>query len=300
MTRRIELLCENVDSPRLDAFVAKAVEELSRERVIGLIEEGRVTVNGKSVRKSTRLFPQDRIVVEIPPPIPIDCQAEEIPLVVLYEDDHLLVVNKPRGMLTHPVGRHVTGTLVNALLGHCRFLSGIGGALRPGIVHRLDRETSGLLVVAKSDEAHQGLCSQFKARTVEKTYLAVVSGELKHPLGSIELPIGRDLASHGRRKVDLQRGKAARTDYRVVRRVGSLTLLEIRLHTGRTHQIRVHLSYLGHPLVGDRTYGWRGGVPFAGVALHSHRLAFRHPVTGKRLEFESPLPDDLRELLGES
>jgi 23S rRNA pseudouridine1911/1915/1917 synthase len=192
----------------------------------------------------------------------------------------------------------VTGTLVNALLGHCKNLSGIGGVLRPGIVHRLDRETSGLMVVAKSDKAHQGLSDQFKKRTIEKLYLAVVHGHVEHVEGRIEAPIGRDPKMHDRRRVDPQRGKPATSEYRVLSEHGKLSLVQVKLLTGRTHQIRLHLAYLKHPIVGDMLYGRRDDARvFRGVALHSHKLAFIHPKTGQRLSFESPLPADIRTLL---
>lgn len=282
---------------RIDAWTARAAD-LSRQAVVRLIDEGLVTVDEARVTKAHRLAPGERIVLDIPPPRPIDCPAEDIPLEIFHEDAQLVVLAKPRGMLTHPVGRHTTGTLVNALLGHCKNLSGIGGALRPGIVHRLDRETSGLMVVAKNDKAHQALSKQFRDRTIDKLYLAAVHGFLEHPEGRIEAPIGRDPKAHDRRRVDPNKGKMAISEYRLRSTHGRLSLVEVKLLTGRTHQIRLHLAFLKHPIVGDHLYGRRDDARiFRGVALHSHRLAFTHPTTGKRLSFESPLPADIQKLL---
>lgn len=296
--RVVELVYDGPGGERIDSWVAARVEGLSREGVVRLLAAGRVTVEGASVPKRHRLEPGERVRVDIPPPAPLDCAAESIPLTILHEDDSLLVVVKPRGMLTHPVGRQVTGTLVNALLGHCTNLSGIGGVLRPGIVHRLDRETSGLIVVAKSDRAHQRLSDQFRDRTVEKLYLAIVHGAPEHAQGRIEAPIGRDPKSHDRRRIDPQRGKPAVSEYRVLEKRGPLALVEVRLLTGRTHQIRLHLAYLKLPIFGDHLYGRRADAArFKGIALHSHRLAFDHPASGKRMRFESPLPADMVALL---
>lgn len=295
--RHIEVSYEGPGGDRVDAWTARATD-LSREAVVRLLGDGHITVDDTPVRKNHRLVPGEQVVVDVPPPRPIDCVAEPIPLQVMYEDAQLLVLVKPRGMLTHPVGRHTTGTLVNALLAHCKNLSGIGGHLRPGIVHRLDRETSGLMVVAKSDKAHRALSDQFRGRTIEKLYLAVVHGHLEHPEGRIEAPIGRDPRAHDRRRVDPQRGKPAVSEYRARSEHGRLTLVEVRLLTGRTHQIRLHLAFLKHPIVGDHLYGRREDARmFRGVALHSHRLAFSHPVSGARLSFESPLPADIEALL---
>ena len=295
--RHVEVVYEGTGGDRLDAWTARAAD-VSRETVVRLLEAGRVTVDGAAALKSHRLETGQRVVVDVPPPTPIDCAPEDVALEVLHEDAQLLVIVKPRGMLTHPVGKQVTGTLVNALLGHCKNLSGIGGRLRPGIVHRLDRETSGLMVVAKSDKAHQGLSEQFRARSVDKLYLAVVHGHPEHAEGRIEAPIGRDPKAHERRKIDAQRGKPAVSEYRVLSDHGKLSLVEVRLLTGRTHQIRLHLAFVKHPIVGDHLYGRREDARiFRGVALHSHRLAFSHPTTGKRMVFESPLPADIRALL---
>jgi 23S rRNA pseudouridine1911/1915/1917 synthase len=296
--RVVELVYEGPGGERIDAWVAARIEDLSREGVVRLLDAGRVTVGGERVPKRHPLAAGERVVVDIPPPVAIACKPEKIPLSVRFEDEHLLVIEKARGMLTHPVGRHVTGTLVNALLGHCNDLSGIGGALRPGIVHRLDRETSGLMVVAKNDRAHRGLSAQFQARSVEKVYLAIAHGALEHGQGRIEAPIGRDPKGHDRRRVDAQRGKPAVSEYRVVSRHGALSLVEVLLLTGRTHQIRLHMAYLRHPIFGDHLYGRRAdAAKFAGVALHSHRLGFTHPVTRAKLKFESPLPADMARLL---
>jgi 23S rRNA pseudouridine1911/1915/1917 synthase len=296
--RRVDLSVGVGAGARLDAYIAAAVPDLSREGACRLIAGGLVTVNGRAARKSQRVAVGDRIAVTIPPPVAVECRAEPIPLAIHHEDGHLLVVDKPRGMLTHPVGRRTSGTLVNALLAHCTSLSGIGGELRPGIVHRLDRDTSGLIVVAKSDRAHRALADQFRSRSVSKEYLAIVHGCPKHAAGRIDVPLGRDRGAHDRRRVDPRRGKPALTEYRTVSRHGRYTLLSVTLHTGRTHQIRVHLAHIRHPVVGDPLYGGRQPPPgFSGLALHSHRLAFRHPVTGRVVSFESPLPADMLALL---
>ncbi len=247
--------------------------------------------------------------MHVPPPEPAEPLPEDIPLDVVFEDAHLLVVNKPAGLVVHPGAGANRGTLVNALLGRVRDLSGVGGVLRPGIVHRLDRGTSGLLVVAKDDETHRALVRQFAGRTVEKEYLALVLGRPARPSGSIEAPIGRDPIHRQKMSVRATRGRPARSEYRVRESFDGATLLLVRIHTGRTHQIRVHLASIGHPVAGDATYG--GTRPpssrraaarealssLARPALHAARLAFVHPATGDRLSFEAPLPADLREVV---
>ena len=245
----------------------------------------------------------------IPAPKPAGALPEDIPLRIVHEDPFLLVVDKPAGMVVHPAAGHSGGTLVNALLHHCRDLSGIGGVLRPGIVHRLDKETSGLLVVAKSDEAHRGLAGQFKRREVRKTYQAIVYGDPKTDGGRIEAPVGRHPTDRKRMSTQSRRGKGAATVWRVRERFGAFSLLEVEIETGRTHQIRVHLADIGHPVVGDRIYGGAGRsrtVADPGVrariraldrqALHARRLSFAHPVTGEALQFTAPLPEELASL----
>ncbi len=298
---------------RLDRFLQAHAPDLSRTRLQALIAGGQVTVAGGHAKASHRLRAGARVTVEVPPPEPVALVPEPIPLDVVHEDADLLVVNKPVGLVVHPGAGHRTGTLVHALLAHCGAeLSGIGGVRRPGIVHRLDRGTSGLLVVAKHDRAHLGLARQLKARTVERRYLALVQGRLPHAAGVIETAIGRDPRDRLRMAVrPAGAGRPALTRYRVLERFARpvpLTLIEAILGTGRTHQIRVHLAHLGAPVVGDRTYRRRGTAPadpdlaarviaLGGPALHAAVLGFDHPVTGARLRFEAPPPPAFAALL---
>jgi 23S rRNA pseudouridine1911/1915/1917 synthase len=290
---------------RLDAFLAR-VSGLSRARVQRLIEDGLVLVDGRPEKPRHRATPDQRIELQIPDPTPLRLTPEHIPLDILHEDADLIVLNKPAGLVVHPGAGRMSGTLVHALLAHCERLPGIGGVERPGIVHRLDRDTSGVLVIAKSDAAHQALSQQFKARQVQKRYLALVHGQMAEPAGRIEAPIGR--RAHDRKRMGVRRegGREARTRFRVLRRLPGLTLVELDLETGRTHQIRVHLAHIHHPVVGDQVYGGRrerrqaaGQEDWAPrQMLHAWRLAFRHPVTGLWLEFIAPLPADFRQAAG--
>jgi 23S rRNA pseudouridine1911/1915/1917 synthase len=279
---------------RLDQFLASSAAGLSRARVQDLIKEGHVTLNASAAKASARLRAGDVVVLCEPPPVPTETVAEEIALDVLFEDDDLIVINKPAGLVVHPAAGNWTGTLVNALLHHCQSLSGIGGKQRPGIVHRLDKETSGCLVVAKNDVAHQALAKQFAGREVTKIYLAIVVGKFARQSGMIEAAIGRHPVQRKKMTVlPTGKGRAAKTGYRVLREVPAGTLVECTLHTGRTHQIRVHLKHLGHPLLGDEVYGKRAGFPRQ--MLHAWRLGFIHPRTQQRLNFESPIPADFVE-----
>jgi 23S rRNA pseudouridine1911/1915/1917 synthase len=298
---------------RLDRFLRAHAPDLSRTRLQALIAGGRVWVEAGHARASHRLRAGARVTLDVPPPEPLVLVPEPGPLDIVYEDADLLVVNKPAGLVVHPGAGHRTGTLVHALLAHCGpALSGIGGARRPGIVHRLDRGTSGLLVVAKTDAAHQALARALKARAVERRYLALVHGRVPHAEGRIEAAIGRDPRDRLRMAVrPAGAGRPALTRYRVLERFTRptpLTLLEVALGTGRTHQIRVHLAHVGFPVVGDRPYGRgvaRGAAPalaarataLDGQALHAAVLAFDHPVTGARLRFEAPPPPALADLL---
>jgi 23S rRNA pseudouridine1911/1915/1917 synthase len=294
---------------RLDAWLARRLPDLSRSRLQSLIESGHVRLDDHPSRPSARLRAGQAVTVHVPPPEPAEPKPEDIPLDVVFEDRHLLVVNKPAGLVVHPGAGARGGTLVNALLGHVRDLSGVGGVLRPGIVHRLDRGTSGLLVVAKDDETHRALVRQFAGRTVEKEYLALVLGRPARRSGSVEAPIGRDPIHRQKMSVRATRGRPARSEYRVRESFDGATLLLVRIHTGRTHQIRVHLASIGHPVAGDATYGGtrppssrqaaarEALLSLARPALHAARLAFVHPATGDRLSFEAPLPADLREVL---
>ena len=253
-----------------------------------------MTLNGASAKASARLKTGDAIKLHEPPATPVDTVAEEIALDVLYEDDDLIVLNKPAGLVVHPAAGNWSGTLVNALLHHCKALSGIGGEQRPGIVHRLDKETSGCLVAAKNDMAHQALARQFAGREVTKIYLALAAGKFAHKSGVIEAAIERHPVQRKKMTVVADgRGRNAKTDYRVLRELPIGTLVECTLHTGRTHQIRVHLKHLGHPVLGDEVYGKRGG--YARQMLHAWRLGFVHPRTSERVNFESPIPPDFVE-----
>lgn len=313
-----ELAVSEDSHGRLDAYVASALG-VSRSLVQKLIESGRVTVNETVQRASCKVQPGDRVHVEIPPPEPSDLAPEEIPLDVVYEDDSILVINKPKGMTVHPAPGSPHGTLVNAVLAHSDELSGVGGVERPGIVHRLDKDTSGLLVVAKTDQAHLGLQQQIQKRTAERRYLALVWGQPKFEEAVVDAPIGRHPSDRKRmaviRDTDRYTSRVAITRLKVLERLGPFTLLEARLDTGRTHQIRVHCSFVGHPVVGDPVYGGasravpselgKGGQrelatllnDLHGQALHAFSLSFDHPVTGKRLSFEAPLPQDFESLL---
>ncbi len=284
---------------RLDRFVARAVAGLSRSYVQQLVGDGRVTVNGKIARSSLALRHGDRVEVSVPPPQPTTLTPEAIPLQVVYEDADLVVVDKPAGMVVHPAPGHEGGTLANALLARYPEME-INGGVRPGIVHRLDQGTSGLLVVARNDQAMQALTEQQRARKMLKLYLAVVEGGFKEPTGTIDAPVGRHPTDRLRMTVT-PRGREARTHYRVLEELGNYTLLELRLETGRTHQIRVHMLHRSRPILGDPTYGGRKSRPSFGLTrqfLHAHRLGFAHPADGSWREFSSPLPADLEEALG--
>jgi 23S rRNA pseudouridine1911/1915/1917 synthase len=294
---------------RLDLWLSERLTDLSRARLQGLIAAGEILVDGAPARASLRVRPGMVIGVKIPAPTAATPEPEDIPLSIVYEDARLLVVDKPAGLVVHPGAGRQGGTLVNALLHQVRGLSGVGGVLRPGIVHRLDRGTSGLLVVAKGDEAHRALSRQFGKRTVEKEYLALVLGLPRPSAGSITAPIERDPVHRKKMTVRRGRGRDAHTDYEVIEALDGAALLRVRIHTGRTHQIRVHLASQGHPVAGDATYGGRRDPPskrsrsreaLRGLerpALHAARLAFDDPATGRRLRFESPLPEELAALV---
>lgn len=281
---------------RLDRFLVQKVPELSRSRLQALIKAGAINRNGQTARASERLKTGDRIQVEERPSTSLELEAEALPLDVLYEDRDLLVLNKAAGMSVHPGAGRSGGTLVNALLAHCHDLSGIGGKERPGIVHRLDRETSGCLVVAKNDLAHVGLSRQFATRTVQKLYLALAAGRVHRSAGKIEAALRRHPV-HRKKMAVNDRGRPAVTDYRVIRSSAIASLLECRLHTGRTHQIRVHLHYLGHPLLGDKLYGGRRAGDYPRQMLHAWQLAFIHPRTQEQKKFTAPLPPDFTEAM---
>jgi 23S rRNA pseudouridine1911/1915/1917 synthase len=289
----IELLVPaNEAKLRLDQFLAKLLPEFSRSRLQQLIRDGFVRLNNKTSRPRQIVRGGDKIELTEPPLEKIETLPQAIPLEILFEDDDLIVINKPPGLVVHPGAGHREHTLVNALLNHCETLSGIGGKERPGIVHRLDKETSGCLVVAKNDATHRDLSEQFAARTVEKIYLALVAGKLPKTAGVIEGKIGRHPVHRQRMSAATPRGRAAKTEYRLVRSSDRATLIECRLHSGRTHQIRVHLHHLGHPVLGDKVYAPRLAKDFPRQMLHAWKLGFRHPRIEEWKSFEAPLPDD--------
>ena len=277
---------------RLDRFLAKTAPEFSRSRIQTLIRQGHITVNGAAPRARDMVRAGDRVVLLEPPMAAIDLVPEKVALFVLFEDDDLIVINKPAGISVHPGAGRTSGTLVNALLSHCKDLSGIGGKERPGIVHRLDKETSGCLVVAKNDFAHNDLARQFASRTIDKIYLTLVAGKLRRASGSIVAPIARHRVHRKKMMIAREGGRMARTDFKVVRTGREASLLECRLHSGRTHQIRVHLQHLGYPILGDTVYGGRRAGQFSRQMLHAWKLGFDHPRGKRRMDFEAPLPED--------
>ena len=280
---------------RLDQFLHTVQPEQSRSFLQKLIAAGDVRVHGQGAKSSYRVRAGDIVSIEIPAAQPLAALPENIPLAVLYEDADLIVLNKAAGIVVHPAAGNFSHTLVNALLHHCHGqLAGIGGVARPGIVHRLDKGTSGCLVVAKTDAAHQSLVAQFKARQVRKIYRAICSGTFREPTGRIATTIGR--SAHDRKKMSAQpaRGRPALTEYRVLRQHAEWALVELTLHTGRTHQIRVHMAHIGHGLVGDVTYGWRNAkIAVERPLLHAYKLAFTHPRTGQAMEIVAPIPEDM-------
>jgi len=297
----------SLDAPlRVDQFLSRQPGLPSRSRLKALFHEGRITVNGKPALPSARLKIGDAIIADVPDPVAAGLEPEPIPLTVIYEDRHIIVFDKPAGLLTHPTPGRSTGTLVNALLYHCHDLSGVGGSIKPGIVHRLDKLTSGVMVAAKTDLAHHGLAAQFKAHSIDRKYLAVVYGEMEKLSGSFETVIGRN--PHHRLKMTshTEKGRRAVTRFSTLARNNGMSLVELTLETGRTHQIRVHLSDHNHPVAGDALYGKGRTVParlkpepraalrrLDRQALHAYRLGFDHPSTGLRMVFESPLPPDI-------
>ncbi|MFV5893453.1 MULTISPECIES: RluA family pseudouridine synthase [unclassified Bacillus cereus group] len=281
---------------RIDKFVAGINNEWSRTQVQQWIKDDVVTVNGKAVKGNYKVKEEDEITVTIPEPEELDIQPEDLNLEIYYEDADVLVVNKPRGMVVHPAPGHTSGTLVNGLMHHCTDLSGINGVMRPGIVHRIDKDTSGLLMVAKNDMAHESLVNQLVAKTVTRRYKAIVHGVIPHDKGTIDAPIARDKKERQSMTVD-ENGKNAVTHFQVLERFKDFTLVECRLETGRTHQIRVHMKYIGYPLAGDPKYGPKKTLGMNGQALHAGILGFDHPRTGEYIQFEAPIPEVFEDAL---
>ena len=300
MTNKTECfqISELEKGERIDVFLAKSMKETSRSNVQRLVAEGQATVNDKVVKTNYKLKEHDRIVVSIPEPQPLELMAENIPLTVVYEDEDIIVINKARGMVVHPATGNYSGTLVNALLEHCNDLSGINGVARPGIVHRLDKDTSGVMIAAKTDRAHIHLAEQIKEHTASRRYLTIVHGNIKEEQGVIKGPIGRHPSDRKKMAVTFVNSKEAITNFRIVERFGAYTLVECKLLTGRTHQIRVHMAYIGHPVVGDPKYGpERNHFSIEGQALHSAELTIKHPVTGEKMVFTAALPEDMESIL---
>lgn len=295
------LQAEEFVGERIDKFLSCRLEEVSRSYIQKLIKEGHVSVNGKPVKANYKLGAGDEISVEIPEAKEPDILPEDIPLDILYEDQDILVVNKPKGMVVHPAAGHYSGTLVNALMYHCKdSLSGINGVMRPGIVHRIDMDTTGSLLVCKNDEAHRILAEQLKEHTIRREYHAIVYGNIKEDTGTVDAPIGRHPTDRKKMSINYKNGKQAVTHYEVLERFGNFTYIRCRLETGRTHQIRVHMASLHHPLLGDEVYGPSSRPPFPGLkgqVLHAKILGIYHPATGEYMEFDAPLPEYFVDLL---
>lgn len=291
---------ENEKNIRIDKYLSEQLPDSSRSFLQKLIQDGQVTVNGKTVKSNYKVNTADTIELEIPEAVEPEIEAEDIPLDILYEDAQLLVVNKPKGMVVHPCAGHYSGTLVNALMFHCKDdLSGINGVMRPGIVHRIDMNTTGSLLVCKNDYSHNFLAEQLKVHSITRKYRAIVHGNLKEDTGTVDAPIGRHTVDRKKMAINHKNGKEAITHYRVLERFGKFTYIECQLETGRTHQIRVHMSSLGHPLLGDDVYG-PAKCPYPnlqGQTLHAQVLGFIHPVTKEYVEFSAPLPEYFEKLL---
>lgn len=296
MEKVYHLVSEEEAGIRIDKLLTTVDEEWSRTQIQEWIKSEHVLVNGKKVKANYKCEVNDKIIVNIPEPVPLNIEAEEMDLDIVYEDSDVIVVNKPRGMVVHPAPGHTSGTLVNGLMAHCKDLSGINGVMRPGIVHRIDKDTSGLLMVAKNDVAHEALVEQLVAKTVTRKYEAIVHGVIPHDFGTIDAPIGRDKTDRQKMAV-VDNGKHAVTHFRVIERFTDFTHVECELETGRTHQIRVHMKYIGYPLAGDPKYGPRKTLDIDGQALHAGVLGFVHPRTKEHLEFQSPAPEEFQNLL---
>lgn len=297
METKLYTVEEEMIGKRLDVFVTENYEEMSRSFVQGLIEKGNIKVNGNLKKSNYKLRRNDRIEIEEVEPVELEVEAENIPMDIIYEDSDVIVINKPQDMVVHPAPGNYSGTLVNGLLYHCKDLSGINGVIRPGIVHRIDKDTSGVLVIAKNDKAHNSLAMQLKDHSMTRAYYAIVEGIIKEDEGTIRTNIGRHPVERIKMAV-VKDGKEAVTHFKVIERFKNNTLVECRLETGRTHQIRVHMAYIHHPLIGDPVYGHKKQrFKLRGQALHAKILGFIHPTTGKYMEFNSQLPAYFEEVL---
>lgn len=283
---------------RIDQFLTKKVPDISRSRIQKLIEQGNITVQDKQIKPNYKVRQGDVVRVDLPEPVVLDVKPEDIDIEILYEDEDIAVVNKPQGMVVHPAAGNYSGTLVNALMSRCSTLSTINGVIRPGIVHRIDKDTSGVLVIAKNDAAHHSLAEQIKVHSVKRIYYAIVEGVIKQDSGTVDAPLGRHPVERKKMAVVSKNGRRAVTHYRVIERFKRNTLIEARLETGRTHQIRVHMAYIGHPLVGDPVYGYKKQrFNLKGQALHAKTLGIIHPSTGEYMEFTTPLPEYFQKLV---
>ena len=293
------LVPQGTESERIDKYISLVCEELSRSYVQRLIEEGKVVCNGKKVRTCVKICPGDEIVITLPPPQELEVEPEDIPLDVVFEDEEMMVINKPKGMVVHPANGNESGTLVNAVLFHAKGkLSGINGVIRPGIVHRLDKDTSGLIVVAKTNEAHLSLAEQIKEKTCRRVYVCLVRGNLREDEGTVNAPIGRHPTQRKKMCVTEKNSRTAVTHYKVLERFGEYTFVECRLETGRTHQIRVHMQHIGHPVIGDEVYsGSKNPFGLHTQALHAVEIGFVHPLSGEQMSFSCPIPDYMEAIL---
>ncbi|AIM17635.1 MULTISPECIES: RluA family pseudouridine synthase [Neobacillus] len=296
MEKMEHTILEAQKGDRIDKVISGLNNEWSRTQVQQWIKKGQILVNGQEVKTNYKCNLGDQIEIQIPEPVELEVVPEEMDLDIYYEDKDVLVVNKPKGMVVHPAPGHMTGTLVNGLMAHCKDLSGINGVLRPGIVHRIDKDTSGLLMVAKNDLAHESLVNQLVEKSVTRKYKAIVHGVIPHDFGTIDAPLGRDPKDRQSMAV-VDNGKHAVTHFQVLERFKNFTFVECQLETGRTHQIRVHMKYIGYPLVGDPKYGPKKTLDLNGQALHAGVLGFTHPRTGEYLEFEAPLPEYFEQLI---
>lgn len=280
------------ENKRLDAFISNALDDVSRSYIVKIIEEGHVKVNEKEiVSKKHKLKSGDHILIDMPEPEVLEVEAEDIPIDIVYEDDDLMIINKPVGMVVHPAPGNYSGTLVNALMNHTDKLSSINGVIRPGIVHRIDKDTSGLLMIAKTDHAHKGLAEQLKDHSIKRQYVAIVHGSIPSETGTVSAPIGRSPKDRLKMAVNERQGKEAVTHFTVLKRFKNYTMIQCQLETGRTHQIRVHMAYIGHPLLGDLTYGVKKPkIKNEGQLLHAKTLGFIHPRSGEYMEFDSEIP----------